>query len=171
MQPDLVEIISRSLATTLVFGAFLLLINGQALNLGSSMRARLEPVLTSLRSRTSLSRAELADVTVIGAAVVALAGLPLERSAGNLLIPILLLGSRRLIRRATREENRLLAVMGSLSTDLIIGFYVPVILAQVLLLNLATALSLTMVIVALSWPAGGTGIPGRRWRLAPVPTR
>ena len=88
---------------------------------------------------------------------------------GTLVAPLLHL-ARPAIRRATSQEHRLLAMSGSFSLDLMIGVYLPLALAHVLMMEFIMASCLLAVVLALSWPAGGgDSIPGRRWHLAPTP--
>lgn len=171
MQPDLVENVATGLSVALLLTSFALLLNGQALSLGFSCRSGLEPLLQSIRSRSALSRSELADATILAAMAVAAGGAIATRSGGALVLLAMLGLGRPLVRRATSQDHKLLAVAGSFSIDLAIGFYVPIVVAQIILLNVVTAAILSLVIVALSWPAGGgSAVPGRRWQLAPVPT-
>jgi hypothetical protein len=169
MGPELVQTGIQVFAVALTLGAFVLLLNGGAYSLGWSCRSALEPLLASVRARSSRSRPELADASVVLAIGFALLSAVFEQLVPALLIVALLLKGRPLVRRATREENRLLALVGSLSSDTVIGFYLPMVLAQVLLTNLYIAASMSLVVVALSWPpGGGQAIPGRSWRGAPA---
>lgn len=167
-QTELFEVGIKLSAAGLIFGAFFLLIAGAASGLGWSFRSAIEPMLQHIRASSSLSRSELADLSIrISIGFAALAALFGQLFLAVVLVVVLWRG-RPIIRRLTTEENRLLAVVGSLSIDLVIGFYVPIVLAQFLLLNLFIGSSLLLVIVALSWPpGGGDTVPGRRWRLAP----
>lgn len=168
MQAEMLEAGFRLAAVALIFGAFILLLGGAASALGYSFRSAIEPFLSEVREGSSLSRPELADASVKVA--IGFAGLAMvfdERFLAVLLIIVLWQG-RPTIRRLTSEENRLLALVGSLSIDVVIGFYLPIVLAQFLLFNIFIAASMLLVVIALSWPAGGDSVPGRKWRLAPV---
>ena len=155
-------------AMALIFGAFFLLVIGATSYLGLSCRSAIEPTLRRIRQGTSHTRSELADVSVrlsIALAIVAI----IERPILAVLLMVGLMKGRPTIRRLTSDENRLLALRGSLSIDLVIGFYLPIALAQLLMRDVFTGASMLMVIVALSWPAGGGDVvPGRSWKLAPV---
>jgi len=169
MRPAVVDLVTSALAVGLVVVAFVQLVTGRGLGLGYALRSALEPALSSIRASSPLSRAELADRTMLVAAALAVAGTVVHRSPVGVVLVVMLLGARPLVRRATREEHKLLAVASSFSTDLVIGFYVPMTLAQVLMRSYLFAASMAAVMVALCWPAGGgESVPGRRWRLAPV---
>lgn len=166
-----VELIGAGLrfgAVGLIVGSFLLFAMGVSGALGGSFRMAIEPALRSARERTSLSREELADASTMLAAAFAAGAFLTEMSPLAGVIAIGLWLARPTIRRATREENKMLAIGGLFSIDLIIGVYTPIMLAQFLVANVMLGLSFLSVVVALSWPAGGGGIPGRRWQLAPV---
>ena len=155
-------------AVALIVGGLVLLLFGRADSLGNSFRTTIEPILAWVRSHTSLSRSELADRTIMVAAGLAAVGALFDRQPMALLIAIGLWWYRPSIRRLTSEENPMLAQIGMFSVDLIIGLYVPIVMAQFIVLHLFLGASLLAVIVALSWPAGGGALPGRRWKLAPV---
>jgi hypothetical protein len=165
---QIVEIATRVTAVGLTFGSFVLLLTGSALTLGTSFRTAVEPVLRSIRDLTSMSRPDLADTTVVAAIGFAGCSAVFESVVAGMLIMGLLAWSRPMVRRATRDENKLQALAGSFSIDLIIGGYLPIVPAQALLGNWYAAASLLLVTLALSWPAGGgRRVPGT-WRLAPV---
>ena len=169
MTPAMLNLLTSMLAVGLVVVAFAQLITGRALGLGYALRCTLEPALASIRASSALSRAELADRTMLVAAALAVAGTVVQRSPEGVVLVAMLLGARPLVRRATREEHKLLALAGTFSTDLVIGFYVPMTLAQVLVRSYLFAASMAAVMVALCWPAGGgEAVPGRRWKLAPI---
>jgi hypothetical protein len=156
-------------AVALILGGAMLLVTGSSRRLGESFRGLIEPLLVEVRTRTSLSRSQLADLSILAAMV--LAGLTVTDGniVGAMIIAPLLYLARPAIRRATREENRLMAVGGMFGLDLMIGVYLPFALAHVLLFDWFMASSLFTVVVALSWPAGGGGaVPGRRWLPAPA---
>ena len=170
MSPELVEVGLSMSAVALIIGAAFLLVSGSARSLGEAFRQSIEPTLTEFRSRSTRSRSELADMTILAAIGLALLavfdGAVLIGSA----VAVLLYVARPSIRRATSQEHRLLAVSSAFSLDLMIGTYLPFALAHVLLFDWIMALCLFAVVLALSWPAGGgETIPGRRWQPAPVP--
>jgi hypothetical protein len=170
MYTQAVTIAVNVLSIGLTLGSFALLLNGGALPLGTSFRMTIEPLLRSIRSASSRSRSELADVTVLMAITFAGLATVFENPVGLIMMG-LMYWARPFIRRATREEHKLLALASTFSTDLIIGVYVPMVIAQFLLLNVFTGVAMLLVAVALSWPAGGgQSIPGRTWKLAPVTT-
>ena len=169
MTPVMLNLLTSMLALGLTVVAFAQLVTGRALGQGYALRAALEPALSAIRASSSLTRAELADRTMLAAAALGAAGTIVQRSPVGVVLVAMLLGARPLVRRATREEHRLLAVASSFSTDLVVGFYLPMTLAQVLVRSYLFAASMAAVMVALCWPAGGgEAVPGRRWRLAPV---
>lgn len=172
MSSEVLETGIEVTAVGLTLGSLVLLLNGRAHALGLSFRSTVEPPLRSIRNHTALSRSELADRTLLAGIALAGFGALFDRPLAGVLLIGLLLWSRPFVRRATREENRLMAVAGNFSADLMIGVYVPVVLAQLILANFFLAASLAAVIIALSWPTGfGQAVPGRTWRLAPVPVR
>jgi len=133
------------------------------MDLGGSFRATLEPLLRQIREGTSRSRAELADASVVAAIVFASFAVVFEQPLVALVLVVVLGWGRPLIRRATSEENRILALGQSFSIDLVIGFYLPIVAAELLLLNYFIAASMALVVLALSWPASG----GRPWTHRP----
>lgn len=167
-QLELVQIGIKLSALGLFVGAFGLLLAGGTGPLGSSFRSALEPALREIRQWTSLSRSELADATVLVAIGLAISAAILEVRflAGAVAVGLWL--ARPSIERVTRDEHKLFALTKSFSIDLVIGFYTPIMLALFLLGDLLMGTCLLAVVVALSWPAGGGAIAGRRWRMAPV---
>ncbi|MDH4075138.1 MAG: hypothetical protein OEY41_16865 [Acidimicrobiia bacterium] len=165
---ELVDVGASTLALGLVVVAFVQLLTGGAFKLGHAFRSTVEPVLASIRGSSRLSRAELADRTMLVAIALAAAGTVVQRSVAGVLMMVVLWKVRPLVRRTTREEHKLLAMAGTLSIDLVVGFYVPMTLAQLLLLQYLFAASMVAVMVALCWPAGGGSLRRRRWQLAPV---
>lgn len=167
---DALRLAVQLVALTLVLGGLALFVSGGSAALGRSFRDAVEPVLRAVRDRTARSRSELADVTLVVGIVLAVAAAIVHRDplAGLLAVGVWVI--RPSIRRVTREENKVAAVGGHLSIDMMIGLYTPIMLAQFLLANVLLGACLLAVVVALSWPAGGGGIrvPGRRWRPAPV---
>lgn len=156
-------------AVGLVIGAFVLLLTGTSGSLGTALRATLEPALSRARETSVRSRPELADLTLLAGIALAGASVVFDRHLLAAFVVIGLWLARPIVRRHTREENRLLAMADSFSLDMIIGFYAPLTAAQFLFGNVLMGCCFATVVVALSWPAGGgSSIPGRRWRLAPV---
>ena len=87
----------------------------------------------------------------------------------GLLIGAILWKSRSMIRRLTSEEHPLMAIGNLFSTDLIIGLYLPIALAQFMLGRIFIGLAMSMVVVALSWPAGrGLRAGGRTGQWKPA---
>ena len=167
---DLLVLGLRFAALGLLFGSVVLLLTGTAHAVGSSLRLGLEPVLRLVRDQTSLSRSDLADGTIVAAMALAACSAVVDR---QMLAPLMVVGlwlARPSVRRATRQENRMLAIAGYFSLDLMIGVYTPVMMAQFLTGHVLLGGCLLAVVVALSWPAGGgsSSIPGRRWQLAAV---
>jgi hypothetical protein len=169
MSPQLLHNVIQVLAIGLTFGSFGLLIQGGAYALGCSFRSTIEPVLASIRGLSERSRPELADLTILVAIGLAGCAALFEAPVAGCLLAGMMAWSRPLVRRATREENKLLALAGTISIDLVIGVYVPMVMAQLLLHHFFIATSMLAVVVALSWPAGGgRRLSNRTWRLAPV---
>lgn len=169
MNPELVRAGLSLSAVALIVGVVILLVTGSARMVGEAFRQSIEPALIEVRSRTDRSRSELADLSIlvaIGLAVLAI--LTGNVLAGTLVAPLLYL-ARPAVRRATSQEHPLLALASTFSLDLVIGAYLPLAVAHVLMFDWVMASCLFTVVVALSWPAGGgESIPGRRWQLAPV---
>lgn len=155
-------------AVALILGGLVLLLLGRVDALGASFRSSLEPLLGEVRARTTKSRVELADATLNVAIALAVAAALFDREPIAMVIAVSLYLFRPALHRLTSDENPMTARINTVSIDLVIGLYVPIVLAQVLLLNLFLGASLLSAIVALSWPAGGGAVPGRRWRLATI---
>lgn len=170
MTPELFRAGLQMSAVALIFGCVVMLITGSARSVGESFRQSVEPMLLQVRSHTERSRSELADMSIMGAMGLAmLAILSGNAVAGTVIVPLLYL-ARPAVRRATSQEHRLMAIAGTFSIDLMIGVYLPLALAHLLMMQWFMASSLLAVVLALSWPAGGgETIPGRRWHLAPSP--
>lgn len=164
----MVDVSTSMLALGLILVAFVQLLTGGAFKLGHAFRSCVEPVLASIRASSRLSRAELADRTMLVAVALAVAGTVVQRSVAGVVMVVMLWKIRPLVHRTTREEHKLLAMTGTLSIDLVVGFYVPMTLAQLLLLQYLFAASMAAVMVALCWPAGGGTLRRRRLQLAPV---
>lgn len=169
MNPELVRAGLSMSAVALIAGAAFLLLTGSARSLGEAFRESVEPALAQVRSRTNRSRSELADLSMLAAIGLSLLNILGGNPVIGTVVAIVLYVARPAIRRATRHEHRLLAMGGLFSIDLIIGAYLPFVLAHVMMFDWLMALCLFAVVLALSWPAGGgETIPGRRWHLAPV---
>lgn len=164
----MLDVTTSMLALGLIVVAFAQLLTGGAFGMGHAFRSTVEPVLASIREQSRLSRAELADRTMLVAIALAVGGTVAHRSIAGVIMVAMLWKVRPMVRRTTQEEHKLLAVAGTFSIDLVVGFYLPMTLAQLLLLQYLFAASMVAVMVALCWPAGGGAIPGRRWQLAPV---
>lgn len=170
-QLDLLTIGLEIAGIALILGSFVLLLTGTSGPFGTSLRSALEPMLQHVRGRTPLSRAELADATILAGVGLAITAVVVEQRLLPGLVAVGLWLARPSVRRSTSEENRLRAVAGSFSLDVVIGFATPLAFAHFLFGDLLLGGSFLALVVALSWPAGGATIPGRRWRLTPVPVR
>lgn len=166
---DLLALGVQMAALGLIAGSVFLIITGTARPLGESFRSTIEPILQIVRDHTTMSRGQLADSSLMVAIGLAAASAVIEQEVMAVFATVGLWLARPSLQRAMREENRLLALGGLFSVDLVIGIYTPVMFAQFLTGEILLGSCLLAVVVALSWPAGGGGpIPGRRWRLAPV---
>ncbi len=168
MRSELLQLGVEVSAIAVIIGGFMLLALGRSSGLGHSFRTSIRPMLEMVRQRSTMSRSELADATILAASALAAMGAVFDRQLFAALLALLLWFSRPWVVRLTKDENPVLAKISSFPIDLFIGVYVPIVIAQLLLLNWFLAASLLLVIIALSWPEGGGAIPGRRWRLAPV---
>ncbi len=169
MNPELIRAGMAMAALALVSGGIILLLTGSARSVGAAFREALAPLLSDVRSRTSMSRSELADLSVLVAIVMAaIAIFDGNALGGTIVVPLLHL-ARPSIRRATQQEHPLLALSSTFSLDLIIGFCLPFALAHMIVGNWFMGLCMFAIVLALSWPAGGQTAPGRRWMPAPSP--
>lgn len=164
MATELLSAGSALAAIALIVWAFASLLTGSALATGATFRSMLDPHLTYVRSSSSLSREQWSDNTLLAAVVVALMGGLASGSVLLMFIGALLFLGRPRLRRLMSEENRLKAIAGSFSLDLAVGLYVPIVLAQLLLANYASALVFFLVILSLSWPPGGAGARRGAWQ-------
>jgi len=140
-----------------------------ALSMASCAKEQNPPAAGFNGAGSDAKAMELADRTMLVAAGLGAAGTVVQRSPVGVVLVAMVLGARPLVRRATREDHKLLAVASSFSIDLVVGFYIPMTLAQLLVRSYLFAASMAAVMVALCWPAGGgEAVPGRRWTLAPV---
>lgn len=153
-------------AIALMGWAFVSLLTGSAIATGATFRALLDPSLTSIRSNSVLSREELSDRTMLAAVTAAILGGLLSGSVLLMIVGAMLFTARPKLGRLMTEENRLRALIGSFSIDMAVGLYLPIILAQVLLANYASALVFFLVILSLSWPPGGAGVRRGVWQPA-----
>lgn len=153
-------------AIALIAWAFVSLFTGSAIATGESIRTSLRPALADIRSRSTLRRDELSDRTVVAAVLVAMVASLLERSVVLMIVAALLFVARPQIRRMTKEENRLRAIVGSLSLDLVIGLYLPLILALIITQDWGKAVVLSLMTVAMSWPPGGGHVQRTDWNPA-----
>jgi hypothetical protein len=142
------------------------LVTGHAQTVGAAVRAQLVPVLTAIRAMTTLSRADLADASLIIAVGLAAISMIVDRNLlAAVIIPLLWL-ARPAVRRLTSEERPMFALGGELSGNLVVGLFAPIALAHLLLGNRFLAASLVAVTVALCWPPGcGRRVVGS-WRPA-----
>ncbi len=170
-QAELLIVGLRTTGVALILGSLMLLATGSAGPLGGTLRQALEPALHAVRARTSLSRSELADVTILAAVALAVGSIVAERRYFAVIMVVGLWLARPGVQRLTSQENKMLAIASYFSIDFLIGLYAPIVVANLLLGNVLLASSLLAVVIALSWPTGGgTTIPGRRWHLAPIGT-
>ena len=165
MDTRFLELGSAFAAITLIGWAVLSFLDGSASATGVVIRESLRDVLGGVRSSSSLTRAELAEVTIFGATLIAIAGAIAQVSVMLAAVAVILALGRRSITRHMSQENRLMAVAGHFTSDLMIGVFVPLLLAQLLTGHFYLGTVLGLVIVALSWPAGGARSTGR-WRPA-----
>lgn len=154
MSPLLFQAGATLAAMALLIGAIMSFVTGTALGLGTAARETIEPVLARFRAVSPMPRGDLADNSILLAICFAGAGV-VESLLSASLIGALLWYSRPMVRRLTSEENPMLALGQRFSTDFVIGLYVPVTMAVFLLGSVLIGLALAMVVVALSWPAGG----------------
>lgn len=164
MAPQLLSTGSAFAAIALIVWAFASLLTGSALTTGATFRSMLEPPLRSMRSTSHLSRDEWSDGTMLVAVAVAFAGGLASGSVLLMIIGALLFLGRSKLSQLMSEENRLKAIGGSFSLDLAIGLYLPIVMAQLLLANYASALVFFLVILSLSWPPGGAGARRGAWQ-------
>ena len=165
MDPMLFEAGLTLGALALIVGAVMSFLNGTAPGNGESFRTGVEPALANIRGGLTMSRGELSDLSIKAAIAFCAVAMIFDSMFAGLLIGGLLWKSKPMIRRLTSEEQPLMAIGNYFSTDLIIGLYLPVTLAQFMLGRVFIGLAMFMVIVALSWPAGGglrTGASGHR---------
>ena len=163
MSLDLLEAGTQIAAIATIVIGFAMLALGYSTWLGNSFRTAIEPVLTAVRRHSELSRADLAEVSTLVACGLAALEAVIGRNPFALGLAVLLWLSRPAIARLTGDEHPLLALANSFAIDLMIGLYVPITIAQVLLRNLLMGASFLALIIALSWPAGG-GATRRRFR-------
>lgn len=168
MDPLLLETGMTLGALALIVGAVMSFLNGTAPAQGEAVRTALQPTLTKIRTSLSLSRGDLSELSI----TVAIVFCGLATVSGSMLAGLLIGGllwkSKAMIRRLTSEERPLLAIGNMFSTDLIIGVYLPIALAQFMVSRIFLGLAMFMVVIALSWPAGGglrTGGSGQ-WKPA-----
>ncbi len=167
MNPNLFQLGAQVAAIATIVGGAGLLVLGRSTMLGQSCRLTIKPMLTWVRSRSELSRSDLAEISTLLAVALALLGGLVDQSPTALVLAVLLWMSRPSIVRLTRDEHPLMAEASSFTIDLMIGIYVPIAVAQILLVRLPMAGSFVALIVALSWPAGGAATR-RRLRLAGI---
>lgn len=150
----------------LIIGAVYLFLTGGSNSVGEKVRGALTPSLRAVRDGSSLSRGELAERSVLVGAALVLASGFIRLSIFDVAVAILLYHSRTKIRRSATEEQPLRAIAGFFSTDMIVGIYVPIILAMFILGSVMVALGLASVVIALCWPPGGAGFAAGAWRPA-----
>lgn len=131
------------------------LLSGFASVTGAAVRARLRPALARLRELSSLGRSELADATLLLAVSLATAAVVVNQSPAAALVAALLWFARPSVRRLTREERPLFALGMELSSDLVVGAFVPLGAAHLLLGDPLMAGAMFAATVSLCWPPGG----------------
>ncbi len=166
VNPALLEGGLRFAGLALIFVTVWSFISGSAPSTGAAVRESLKPGLRSIRDSSTWSRSELADRTIVAAVAVAAVSTLVDQSLLSAIVAGLLWQSRPALRRATSEEQPLLAFASQLSSDMMIGLYTPMVLAQLLLGNHLLALAFSFVAIALSWPPGGAGRAHGVWRPA-----
>lgn len=153
-------------AFALILGALYLFVSGGSSSIGEQVRGILTPALRAIRDGSTLSRGDLADRTVLLGAALVLSSAVTRLSIIDLAIAIVLYRARPKIKSATKQEQPLLAIAGFFSTDMIVGVYTPMLLALFMLGDIAVALGLSTVVIALCWPPGGAGQVSGEWRPA-----
>lgn len=166
MNPELVSAGMALGALALIAGAAMSAFNGSASVTGEQFRELIRPILQSIRERSTLSRSELADRSMLAAIAGCALAVLVERSLLAGLAAVGLQMARPMVIKLVSQEHPLLALGDSVSANFIIGLYVPVVLAHVLLGELLTGGALMLVVVALSWPAGGGARRLGPWRPA-----
>lgn len=166
MKPELLSAGMALGAIALIVGAAMSAFNGSASATGEQFRELIRPVLQSIRERSTLSRAELADRSMLAAIAGCALAVLVERSLLAGVAAIGLQMARPMVVKLVSQEHPLLALGDSFTGNFIIGLYVPVVLANVLLGQLLTGGALLLVVVALSWPAGGAARQVGPWRPA-----
>lgn len=167
VDPRLFELSSAFASLALIGWAIASFLSGSALSTGSAVREALAAQLRVVRSESSMTRSELTDATIVLAVGVSLIGMLVQGSLLMGVLAVLLWISRPSMARAMREERPLWAIAGTLSSDLVIGVLVPIVLAQLLIGGYALAASLVLVMISLSWPPGGAASGGSgSWRPA-----
>ncbi len=166
MTPVYFQIGMAVAAFGLIMGALYLFITGTSSSVGERVRGALTPLLRLVRDNSSLSRGDLADRSVLIGAALVLVSAAVNQSIIELMVAVVLYRARSSIKRASKEEQPLLAIAGFFSSDMIVGVYAPIILALVMLGNVAMAAGLGSVIIALCWPPGGAGYTSGAWRPA-----
>ncbi len=165
MQPELIHAGLQIGALALIVGAVMSFVQGTAPVLGEQLREALRPMLTGLRDRSDLSRSELADRSMLAAVGLSVLAVLIDRSIAAALIAIVLWFARPMVARMVSQEHPMLALSQTFSTDLVIGLYLPIALAQLLMFQLLMGASMFLVVLALSWPPGGAAAGGQ-WKPA-----
>lgn len=149
----------------LVILALWSLVTGFASVIGAACRARLRPALLRVRSMSSLGRSDLADATLVLAVGLAAADVVVGRSFVAALVAVMLWLARPSVQRLMREERPLFALGTELSSDLVVGAFLPLAVAHLLLGDALMAGAIFAATVALCWPPGGARRVGS-WRPA-----
>lgn len=158
----------RMAGVALILGALGAAVTGLAFSIGESIRTVLLGPLQSVRDNSPMARDDLADMTVVAAAMCAFLSVALDGAWLAVLIGVMLFVARPMVKRAMRVEDPMQAIGGQFGTDFVMGIYAPVALAQLLLGNVYLAMSMSLVLVALAWPPGGAGVSSKRGEPGPV---
>ena len=155
--PALLEASAALAGVALILGGVAMVFTGHAAGIGESIRDVLQPVLASIREGSERSRAELADRSLITAAALAMASYFIDGpNIITLILAMAMIWLRPMVQDLTQDENELQAMASQLSSDIVLGLYAIVAMAQALFGNYALSASFLAVVVALSWPAMGT---------------
>ncbi len=166
MNPVLIQAGATLAAMTIIGYTVVSFTTGAAWTNGATVRGALKPGLLSLRQSSSRSRADLADMTLLAAVVLAMISLLVEGAFGGALVAVGIMWARTTVQRLTSQEHPLMAVGTQFSADLAIGIFAPLMLAQILMGSWFLAASHLAVCICLSWPAGGPGRRDGTWKPA-----
>ncbi len=166
MQPELIQAGLQIGAIALIVGAVMSFLQGTAPILGEQLREAVRPLLARFRNSSPLSRSELADRSMLASVALSALAVVAERSIAAGVVAMVLWLARPMVGRMVSQEHPMLALGQTFSTDLVIGLYLPITLAQFLTFHIFTGVSMLLVILALSWPAGGGASASSQWKPA-----